>query len=97
MIVAQAGVNLTGFLMYKILVIVANSIAKALIGRGLSLGANAALVKALGVFAGPIGWTVSGIWTIVSICGPAYRKTIPLVYKIGLLRMKKRYANLVST
>lgn len=69
-ILAQAGIQVTGFLGYRLAVIVANAVAKAVLGRGLSLVGNAALVRALGVFAGPVGWAVTGLWTAVDLAGP---------------------------
>lgn len=79
-----------GFTSYKIAVIVANSIAKALLGRGLTFAANAGLTKWLSIFAGPIGWTATAIWTAVDIAGPAYRVTIPAVIQIAYMRAKNK-------
>jgi uncharacterized protein YaaW (UPF0174 family) len=95
-VLAQAGVQLTGFFAYRMAVIVANAVAKAVLGRGLSLGANAALTRLLGIFAGPIGWAISGIWTAVDLAGPAYRVTIPCVCHIALLRQKRQYGELAD-
>jgi uncharacterized protein YaaW (UPF0174 family) len=84
----QAAVVAGGFLSYQGAVIVANAVAKAVVGSGLSLGANAAMTRTLSLFAGPIGWTVTGLWTALEISGPAYRKTIPACVQVGYLRMK---------
>lgn len=78
--------RLGGFASYKLLVIVANAIAKFILGRGLSLVANAALTRWAAVFVGPVGWIITGLWTMVDIAGPAYRVTIPAVIQIALLR-----------
>lgn len=75
-----------GFTPYKMAVIVANAVAKSLLGRGLALAANAALVKAMNIFAGPIGFAASVLWTVVDIAGPAYRVTIPAVAQICYMR-----------
>lgn len=75
-----------GFASYKLVLIIANGIAKAILGRGLPLIANAALAKYLAVFAGPIGWVLAGLWTLVDVSGPAYRVTIPAVVYIAALR-----------
>ena len=64
----KAAIRLGGFLPYQIAVIVANAVAKALIGRGLSLGANAALTRLMGTFAGPIGWILSAGWMLDGYC-----------------------------
>ena len=85
-IALQAAIRLGGFLPYKIALIVANAVAKALIGRGLSLAANAALTRLMGAFAGPIGWTLSAAWLLVDIAGPAYRITVPAVIMVAYLR-----------
>lgn len=95
-IMAQAGVRLTGFLMYRMAIIVANAVAKQILGRGLTFAANAALTRTIGVFAGPIGWAVTAVWTAVDLAGPAYRVTIPCVLHVGYLRQKKLYAALAA-
>lgn len=82
----QIGIKQSGFLVYKIAVIVANAVAKAILGRGLSLALNAGLVRTISVFAGPIGWAITGAWAVVDIAGPAYRVTIPTVIQIAFLR-----------
>lgn len=87
MVVAiQAAILNGGFTPYKMAVIVANAVAKSLLGRGLALAANAALVKAMNIFAGPIGFAASVLWTVVDIAGPAYRVTIPAVAQICYMR-----------
>lgn len=88
----QAAIRAGGFASYKIAVIVANAIAKALLGKGLSLAANAAITKYLSIFAGPIGWAVTVIWTAIDIAGPAYRVTIPAVIQIAYMRAKYNYS-----
>lgn len=82
----QALIKASGFKAYQIAVIVANAIAKKILGRGLSLAANAMLTKSMSIFAGPIGWAITGLWTILSIAGPAYRVTIPCVIQVALIR-----------
>lgn len=86
----QAAMRAGGFATYKIAMIVANAVAKALLNRGLSLGANAALTRVLGIFAGPIGWVLTGIWTLVDIAGPAFRVTIPAVIQVAYMRAKSK-------
>ena len=85
-IALQMAIRLGGFASYKIAAIVANAVARALIGRGLSLAANAALTRLMGAFAGPIGWTLSAAWLLVDIAGPAYRITVPAVIMVAYLR-----------
>ncbi len=88
---AQLGVQMTGFMAYRVAVIVANAIAKAILGQGLSFAANAALTRAIAIAAGPVGWVVSGLWTAIDLAGPAYRVTIPVVCHIAFLRQKKQF------
>ena len=84
----QALVKLGGFAPYKISLILANATAKAIMGRGLSLATNAAIARYLSVFAGPIGWAVTTIWTIFDLASPAYRVIVPCVAHIAMLRQK---------
>lgn len=84
----QMAIKRGGFSAYKIAVIVANAVSRALIGRGLTIAANATITRWLSVFAGPIGWTVTAIWTAIDIAGPAYRVTIPSVVQIAYMRIK---------
>lgn len=84
----QGAIRLGGFAAYRLAVIVANSIARAILGRGLSLGINAALTRSIGAFVGPIGWAITAVWTLVDLAGPAYRVTIPCVLQIAYMRQK---------
>lgn len=94
LIMAQVGIRATGFFAYQTAVIVANAVAKTLLGQGLSIATNAALTRVIGLFAGPIGWIITGIWTALDIAGPAYRVTIPCVCHIAYLRRKNQYSNM---
>ena len=75
-----------GFAVYRMSVILANMLARSLMGNGLNLAANAALVRGVGAFLGPIGWIASGAWLAVEIAGPAFRKTVPAIVHIAMLR-----------
>lgn len=88
MSVIQSLIGRGGFVPYNLAVIVANAVASQLRGRGLLLGANAAFLRYIGTFAGPIGWAITGIWTLVDIASPAYRVTIPCVLHLDMLRQK---------
>ena len=85
-----AAFRLGGFNSYKITLIVVNAIAKAILGRGITLAGNAALCRVLGVLAGPIGWAITGAWTALDIASAAYRVTIPACVYIAALRMMKQ-------
>lgn len=75
-----------GFASYQLSVIVANSVAKFVLGRGLAFATNAALTRALSIVTGPIGWVLTAAWTVFDIAGPAYRVTVPAVTYIASLR-----------
>lgn len=89
--VFQAVFRAGGFKSYQLTVIIVNAVAKALIGRGLSIAGNATLARTMAVLTGPIGWAVTGLWTAVDIAGTAYRVTIPAVIQISVLRQKHIY------
>ena len=87
----QLIVKAGGFASYKVAVIVANAVAKFILGRGLSFAANRALTKALSIFAGPIGWIITSVWMAIDIAGPSYKTTIPCVIHVAMLRQKQKY------
>lgn len=78
-----------GFASYKLTVIIVNAIAKAILGRGLSLAGNAALTRAMSIFAGPIGLAITAIWSLIDIAGTAYRVTIPCTILIAAMRREQ--------
>lgn len=80
--------RLGGFATYKIATIVAHAVAKAILGRGLSFGAGAALMKSVSLALGPIGWAVTAVWTFADLSSPAYRVTVPAVIQIAYMRNK---------
>lgn len=82
----QGAIAAGGFASYQLAVVVANAIAKQLLGHGLSLATNAGLAKAIGIVSGPIGWAFTAIWTAVDLAGPAKRVTIPATIYIASLR-----------
>ena len=97
--VFQVIFRMGGFKSYQLTLIVVNAVMKALIGRGLSFAGNAALTKTMAILTGPIGWAITGVWTLTDIAGAAYRVTIPAVIQIAILRQKFLYekeANNVS-
>lgn len=77
-----------GFKSYQLTLKLANLIWRFLFGKGLQFAANATLAKVMAVLTGPVGWTVTAIWTVSDIAGPAYRVTIPAVMQVALLRAK---------
>jgi len=87
-IALQAAIKAGGFASYKIALIVANGIARAILGRGLPFAVNAALTRAMGAFAGPIGWAITTIMTLPMITGPAFRVTVPACIQVAYMRQK---------
>jgi uncharacterized protein YaaW (UPF0174 family) len=84
----QTAIKLGGFASFKIAVIVANAVARIILGRGLSFAAGATMTRLMGVFAGPVGWAATILWTLVDIAGPAYRVTIPCILHVAYIRQK---------
>lgn len=83
---AQLGAQLMGFLVYQVAVQVANAIARQMLGQGLALAANAALVRVIAVAIGPIGWIASGAWLAIDLAGPSYKGLAPAVFNVAVLR-----------
>jgi uncharacterized protein YaaW (UPF0174 family) len=68
--------------------IVANAVARAFFNRGLSFAANDALTPSMGLMLCPVGWVVTGLWTLADLASPAYRVTVSCVVQIGYMRPK---------
>lgn len=77
-----------GFTTYKLATMVANAVAKALLGRGLSFAAVGTFMRGISVALGPIGWAITAIWTLADLSSPAYRVTMPAVVQIAYMRNK---------
>lgn len=77
-----------GVASFKLALILANSLCRFFLDRGLSFAANAALVRGMGVLAGPPGMAISAVMTVPMISGPAYRVTGPSVVFVAYLRQK---------
>ena len=75
-----------GFAIYKMSLVMANVIARAILGAGLSFATNAAISRSIGLLVGPVGWVVSGAWLAIDLAGPAFRKTVPAVVHMAMLR-----------
>ena len=73
-------------MLYLLSMIMANSIAKAIIGRGLSLASGVVFTRILSLVSGPLA-AILGALTIKEIAGPAYRVTIPVVVYIESMRI----------
>jgi len=90
-LLTQAFAKGGGFATYKLSVIVANQVAKMVLGHGLRFAANASITKTIGFLLGPIGWSITGLWTAIDIAGPANRTIIPCVLHIAYLRQKMKF------
>ena len=78
-----------GFKSYQVALIVANAVAKAILGRGLTFAGNIYVTRLLAVLAGPVGWIITGVWTAFDFASQAYRVTIPACIYIAALRKMK--------
>ena len=74
-----------GFKTYKIAVIVATAIAKAILGHGLR---GPVITKTLSLLIGPGGWVLTGLWTLADMSSPGYRVTVPCVIQLSYMRQK---------
>src|SRR5690606_11658000 len=57
----QAAIRTSGFAAYKLAAIIAQAVAKTILGRGLTFTATAPLMRGISTFAGPVGWAVTGL------------------------------------
>lgn len=80
------GAKAAGFSSYKIAVIVANWLSRAIVGHGLAFSTNAMLTRTVGVALGLPGVALSGGWLLKGAADPAMRKTIPAVAMVAALR-----------
>lgn len=85
-----------GFATYRLAMIVANSVARTLTGRGLAFAANATVTRTLGMVLGPIGWAVTGLWTLADLSSPAYRVTVPCAVQLAYMRQKMIHKSKVT-
>ena len=93
-LLAQVAAKEAGFVTYQVALIVANSLSKKLLGRGLTLAANAMLPRAISVILGPIGIAIGVLLTVIPLAGPAYRVVIPCVCHVAYLRSKKDFQSI---
>lgn len=77
-----------GFYSYQLTLIIANQIARMILGHGLRLGTNAAIMRTASILTGPIGWAITAVWTAIDVAGPAFKVTIPCVIHVAMLRKK---------
>lgn len=80
----QAG----GFRSYQLTVIIANQIAKMILGHGISTATVMTIQRLVKLLTGPVGWAITGLWTAIDLAGPSYKVTIPCVIHVAMLRKK---------
>lgn len=80
--------KMAGFATYKIALMVANAVARSLLGKGLTFAGNAMLTRSISYVLGPIGWVIAGLWTLADMASPAFRVTVPCVVQIAYMRQK---------
>lgn len=77
-----------GVISREISLLLARSLAQALIGSGLFTAAEVGATRLIGVFTGPIGWAIVGLLTVPAISGPAFRVTLPCTVQIAAIRQQ---------
>jgi len=86
--------TLTSAMMFHLSRYVAGGTVAALLGRGLAVGAvSFVAARPIAVFAGPIGWAVTGAWALADMSSPAYRVTVPCVVQVAYMRLKAEMKN----
>lgn len=85
----QAILRAGGFASYQLMLIVANALVKAAIGRGLPVVVNWLAAKGLSIAIGPIGWAASVLATLNQLAGPSHKVIIPSVIHIAGLRLQQ--------
>ena len=80
--------KLGGFATFKLATIVANAVAKVILGKGLPFVAVGSLMRSISVLIGPVGMVLTGLWTIADMASPAYRVTVPCVVHLAYMRQK---------
>lgn len=86
----QAILRAGGFRTYQLMLIVANFVVKAAIGRGLPVVINWLAAKGLSIAIGPIGWAASVLTTLNQLAGPSHRVVIPSVIHVAGLRLQHK-------
>jgi uncharacterized protein YaaW (UPF0174 family) len=80
--------RMTGAASLRLATTVAEASARALVGRSLTVVGVGGASRALGAVLGPIGWAVTGLWTLADLSAPAYRVTVPCVVQVAYIRQK---------
>lgn len=92
----QAAALAGGFSTYMLATTVAHAVARRLLGRGLAFATTGSLMRGISIFAGPLGWAVTAIWTAFDMASPAYRVTVPCVIQIAYMRQRAKEIKMPS-
>jgi uncharacterized protein YaaW (UPF0174 family) len=92
LLAVQAAVAASRPTAHRLAMVTASGTSQALLGHALGHSANLALGRLLGKLVGPVGWTVSALWTAHDLAGPAYRVTVPAIVHVAMLRRKRLVA-----
>lgn len=79
---AQGLIRFGGLGLVRLAGVIAGYVSKVALGKVAVAGAG----RVLGILAGPIGWGITGAWTLLDIASPAMRVTIPATVMVSCLR-----------
>lgn len=82
LIATQGLIKVGGVGLVKLASFIAGYISKLAIGKVAMIG----MTRMVTVFTGPIGWGITGVWTLFDIASPAMRVTIPATVMVSCLR-----------
>lgn len=76
---------------YQLSALIANGVAKALLGRGIGLGLGS--VAGGAALVAPVAFALSVIWGLYGLTSPAYRITVPCVIHVAYMRRKRVFVS----
>lgn len=80
--------RMSGVASLRLATLVAEASARAVVGHGLRIVGTGGASRVLGAALGPVGWAVTGLWTLADLSAPAYRVTVPCVVQVAYIRQK---------
>lgn len=80
--------RMTGVASLRLATLVAEASARAVVGQGLRIAGTSGASRVLGAALGPVGWAVTGLWTLADLSAPAYRVTVPCVVQVAYIRQR---------
>ena len=85
----------SGFSAYLFVTSALKAVTSA-VGITLPFAAYMGATRTVGLFLGPVGWGVTGVLTIIGLSGGNYKRVIPFVVSIAILRTKQKEARRVE-